>query len=129
MDEGAPIRDALEDVLYENKVDVVFNGHVHAYERTTSVYQGRSVCDAPVYITIGDGGNHEGPACPWLQNDTAWSAHREFSFGHGVLSIKSASGAEWSWHRNQDGRAVQADTVALRPAASRCAPRAETVLV
>ena len=55
------MRDNIEDVLYDHKVDIVLTGHVHPYDRTTSVYKNRTTCDGPVYITIGDGGNHEGP--------------------------------------------------------------------
>ncbi len=42
-------------------VDFVFNGHVHAFERTHPVYQYQLSDCGPVYITIGDGGNIEGP--------------------------------------------------------------------
>ena len=31
----------LEDVLYENAVDLVVTGHVHAYKRTFPVYKGQ----------------------------------------------------------------------------------------
>ncbi len=31
----------IEDVLYDNAVDVVITGHVHAYERTFPVYKGQ----------------------------------------------------------------------------------------
>ena len=32
------MREAMEDALYEFGVDVIFTGHVHAYERTHPVY-------------------------------------------------------------------------------------------
>lgn len=37
----------------------MFNGHVHAYERTYPVYNYALDNCAPVYITVGDGGNTE----------------------------------------------------------------------
>jgi len=50
-----------EDMFYEAGVDVVIGGHVHAYERTHPVYRySRDAC-APMYVTVGDGGNIEGP--------------------------------------------------------------------
>ena len=50
-----------ENLFYAAKVDFVVNGHVHAYERTHGVYNYmRDVC-GPTYITVGDGGNIEGP--------------------------------------------------------------------
>lgn len=34
--EGESMRKAMEDLLYKARVDVVFSGHVHAYERFVS---------------------------------------------------------------------------------------------
>lgn len=56
--EGVPMQQALEDLLYSNGVDLVFSGHVHAYERSCRMYQFNCVADGVTYITIGDGGNH-----------------------------------------------------------------------
>ena len=50
-----------ESLFYSNKVDFVLAGHVHAYERTHPMYQYKEDQCGPVYITIGDGGNVEGP--------------------------------------------------------------------
>ncbi|KZV37839.1 purple acid phosphatase 15 [Dorcoceras hygrometricum] len=50
---------AMEDLLYEYGVDIVFNGHVHAYERSNRVYNYTLDPCGPIYITIGDGGNRE----------------------------------------------------------------------
>ncbi|MCI53136.1 purple acid phosphatase 18-like, partial [Trifolium medium] len=40
----------------------VLAGHVHAYERSKRVYNGRLDPCGAVHITIGDGGNREGLA-------------------------------------------------------------------
>lgn len=48
-----------ETLLYENGVDLVLNGHVHAYERTFPVYNFTLDDCGPVHITVGDGGNVE----------------------------------------------------------------------
>jgi len=129
MDESEPMRDAMEDTFYSHKVDFVVSGHVHAYERTLSVYKNKTTCDGPAYITIGDGGNHEGPACGWEQEELKWSARREYSFGYGVLDIQSETEARWTWHRNQDGVAMTADMVVLKPASKRCEISEATLLV
>ena len=50
-----------EDMFYHYGVDMVFNGHVHAYERTHPVYKYQLDTCGPIYVTIGDGGNIEGP--------------------------------------------------------------------
>jgi hypothetical protein len=68
------LRPDLEDLLNEYSVDMFFNGHVHNYERDGPVYKGAVIpsehdaphyhfnAEAPVYITVGSGGNREGMA-------------------------------------------------------------------
>ena len=50
-----------EPLFLQFGVDVVLNGHVHAYERTHPVFQYQLNPCGPIYLTIGDGGNIEGP--------------------------------------------------------------------
>merc|ERR1712048_1450025 len=67
MEEAQNMRLGLEDVLHKAEVDVVLNGHVHAYERTTPVYKNKTMeCGGTIFLTIGDGGNREGYANPWV---------------------------------------------------------------
>lgn len=101
LGEAEPMRHAMEGMLYRHGVDVVFAGHVHAYERAHRVYDGDLDSCGPVYINIGDGGNREGPDTRWLPRPR-WSAWREPSFGHGALDLVNATHARWSWHRNLD---------------------------
>ncbi|RID66457.1 hypothetical protein BRARA_D01596 [Brassica rapa] len=68
---------------------------------------------APVYITIGDGGNSEGLLTDMMQPQPSYSAFREPSFGHGLLDIKNRTHAYFNWNRNQDGSSVEADSVWL----------------
>lgn len=49
----------MEELLYQYGVDIVFSGHVHAYERMNRVYNYSLDPCGPVYITVGDGGNIE----------------------------------------------------------------------
>lgn len=57
--EAECMRVEMEDLLYKYGVDIVFNGHVHAYERSNRVYNYTLDPCGPVYITVGDGGNRE----------------------------------------------------------------------
>ncbi|KAH9650205.1 Purple acid phosphatase [Citrus sinensis] len=53
------MRQEMEALLYQYGVDIVFSGHVHAYERMNRVYNYTLDACGPVYITVGDGGNIE----------------------------------------------------------------------
>lgn len=59
--EAECFRGVYEPLFYQYQVDFVLNGHVHAYERTHPTYNYTVDPCGPVYITIGDGGNFEGP--------------------------------------------------------------------
>ncbi|CAL1384100.1 unnamed protein product [Linum trigynum] len=122
--EGETMRVVYEKWFVENKVDVVFAGHVHAYERSERVSNIKykvtnGICNpikdesAPVYITIGDGGNLEGLATGIIDPLPEYSAFIEPSFGHAIFDIKNRTHAYFGWHRNQDGYAVEADTMWL----------------
>ncbi|XP_047325854.1 purple acid phosphatase 2-like [Impatiens glandulifera] len=120
--EGESMRVMFEPWFVKYKVDIVFSGHVHAYERSERVSNVaykiinghcKPVKDlsAPVYITIGDGGNIEGLATSMTEPQPHYSAFREASFGHAMFDIKNKTHAYYSWHRNQDGYSVEADKV------------------
>ncbi|KAK9062022.1 hypothetical protein SSX86_019206 [Deinandra increscens subsp. villosa] len=66
---------------------------------------------APVYITVGDGGNIEGIADSFIARQPSYSAFREASFGHALLEIKNRTHAFYTWHRNQDKVAVAGDSI------------------
>ena len=55
----AVLLQAYEPLLYKYGVDLVFNGHQHAYERTKPVYNWTLDDCGPMHITIGDGGTVE----------------------------------------------------------------------
>ncbi|XP_044510305.1 purple acid phosphatase 2-like [Mangifera indica] len=122
--EGETMRVMYEPWFVEYKVDVVFAGHFHAYERSERISNiayniTNGDCtpisdqSAPVYITVGDGGNLEGLVTEMIEPQPSYSAYREASFGHGTLDIKNRTHAYFSWNRNEDGYAVEADSVWL----------------
>ncbi|KAJ4709073.1 Purple acid phosphatase [Melia azedarach] len=122
--EGESMRSVFESWFIHYKVDVVFAGHVHAYERSYRVsninYNISSgdrypVSDksAPVYITVGDGGNQEGLAGRFRDPQPDYSAFREASYGHSTLEIKNRSHAIYHWNRNDDGKKVPTDSFVL----------------
>ncbi|CDY47560.1 BnaA08g07270D [Brassica napus] len=122
--EGESMRAAFEEWFVEYRVDVVFAGHVHAYERSYRVSNVRynvssgdrfPVPDtsAPVYITVGDGGNQEGLAGRFMEPQPDYSAFREASYGHSTLDIKNRTHAVYHWNRNDDGKKVATDEFVL----------------
>ncbi|KAK9165398.1 hypothetical protein Scep_000589 [Stephania cephalantha] len=119
--EGEAMRVMFEPWFVQNKVDLVFSGHVHAYERShrfsnVAYRVSNGQCtpaydkSGPVYITIGDGGNVEGIANRFTEPQPSYSAYREASFGHAMLEIKNRTHAYYTWHRNQDSEPVVGDT-------------------
>ncbi|KAE7997684.1 hypothetical protein FH972_002294 [Carpinus fangiana] len=122
--EGESIRAEFESWFIRYKVDVVFAGHVHAYERSYRISNIRynvtsgdryPVPDklAPVYITVGDGGNQEGLAGRFRDPQPDYSAFREASYGHSTLEIKNRTHAIYHWNRNDDGKKVATDSFIL----------------
>ncbi|XP_078436279.1 purple acid phosphatase 2-like [Wolffia australiana] len=120
--EGETMRVVFEAWFVKYKVDLVFAGHVHAYERSYrvsniayNITNGKCTPvkddSAPIYITIGDGGNLEGLATNMTMPQPAYSAFRESSFGHAILDIKNRTHARYSWHRNQDVASAEADSL------------------
>ncbi|CAN1290030.1 Bifunctional purple acid phosphatase 26 [Linum perenne] len=146
--EGESMRAAFEEWFVHYRVDVIFAGHVHAYERSASSRSLTSSClvmlvmflilmskdyrisniqynvssgdrypvpdkSAPVYITVGDGGNQEGLASRFLDPQPDYSAFREASYGHSTLEIKNRTHALYHWNRNDDGKKVATDAFVL----------------
>ncbi|KAE9612334.1 hypothetical protein Lal_00022807 [Lupinus albus] len=109
--EGDDMMKAMEPLLYAARVDLVFNGHVHAYERTKRVYNGKLDGCGAVHIIIGDGGNREGLSSKYIYPQPKWSEFREASFGHGQFKIVNSSHAFWSWHKNQNDESVKSDEI------------------
>ncbi|KAL2481657.1 Purple acid phosphatase 22 [Abeliophyllum distichum] len=116
--EGESMRQAMEEMLYMARVDIVFAGHVHAYERFTRVYDNNADPCGPVYITIGDGGNREGLAMNFENPSPSISIYREPSFGHGRLRLYNNTHGQWSWHRNNETDAIISDELWLESLSS-----------
>ncbi len=76
------------------------------YERSNPVYHDVVTPGAITYITIGDGGNREGYAYPWVDPQPDWSAVREFAYGFGRFDVFNSSTARWQWLRNDEQGSV-----------------------
>ncbi|CAA3021923.1 purple acid phosphatase 23 [Olea europaea subsp. europaea] len=101
----------MEALLYEYGVDIVFSGHVHAYERMNRVFNYTLDSCGPVYITVGDGGNIEkvdvdhadDPGkCPSASDnipECGGVCHMNFSFGPAKGKFCWDRQPEWSAYR------------------------------
>jgi hypothetical protein len=108
---GDGMRNAMEGLFLQYGVNIVFAGHVHAYERNARIANGQVSSSGPTYITIGDGGNREGLAGNWMQPQPAWSRVRQAEFGHGELNVVNATAMQWTWHRDVDAEEQVTDSV------------------
>lgn len=74
------IQDHLVPIYEKHGVDIVFNGHIHVYERTWPIREGKTVGpgEGVVYITAGGGGGHlEGfaPNRTWFSSNKRVDHH------------------------------------------------------
>jgi hypothetical protein len=107
------MRNSMEPLFYKYKVNIVINGHVHAYERTHPIFLNKTHEYGTVYITVGDGGNLEGHAKKYYEQPE-WSAFRNGTqYGYGTITILNQNKLEWKWFRNKDDEYVYSDSVII----------------
>ena len=102
---SAYLRGVSEDVFYQNKVDLVLEGHVHSYERTYPVYNLTTVSKnyakttAPVYILQGASGNREGNkgSYPPPSEMPDWSAAAHGDLGYALMTA-TATSLDWKFY-------------------------------
>jgi hypothetical protein len=115
---GLPLLQLIEDDLKPLGSRMIsIAGHVHAYERTLPVYNGKLDDSAPFYITVGDAGNREGLYAEWVDPQPEWSAVRKAEYGHGILRLNSTA-MVWEWHTiDNDERVISDSYVRTLPSA------------
>mmetsp|Transcript_26557 Transcript_26557/g.73289 ORF Transcript_26557/g.73289 Transcript_26557/m.73289 type:complete len:433 (+) Transcript_26557:97-1395(+) len=92
----------VEDLLFQYQVNFVISGHDHAYLRTLPLYEGRVVDGAPIYLTLGAGGNREQHSDGYQHDEPEpWVAKRDISdYGYGHLHLPNATHAKFVWVRD-----------------------------
>ncbi|MBU6172975.1 MAG: metallophosphoesterase, partial [Planctomycetes bacterium] len=74
-------------------IDIVWNGHIHSYERTWPIRSGRVVQEGPIYMITGGGGGgleQSGPIRPPFQNNVKRGHHFVYvSINGGTLELKA----------------------------------------
>ncbi|KAI8108135.1 hypothetical protein M9434_006165 [Picochlorum sp. BPE23] len=113
--ENSNMQEYFEPLMLKHKVDVVLNGHVHAYARSPPVYEFKPNTCGPLYMTVGDGGNLEGlykqyvdeaPTPKYCGNSSIWrpAEYQPTYSGKGVVDEKTpfcyAEQPPWSDYRD-----------------------------
>ena len=90
-------RKHIEPLLVKHHVNVVFNGHIHAYQRTTNVALNVTTATGPLHITIGAGGRQCDGAFTSPEPEPYIVARDASYFGYGTFEIFNRTHAEWKW--------------------------------
>ena len=112
------LQKAVEGLFHQYGVDFYFCGHEHSYERQYPTHAGETVAsyDEPpytVHILTGAGGSDEGHSEDYEQTvDAPWNAFWDDThWGHGVLTVKSASEVVWTQYIAATGEVLDTVTV------------------
>ena len=90
---------SFEAIFRRHKVDCVFSGHVHSYERFNEVFDGQLDGEGPVYINVGAVGIDSENEWKYLSSLSAH--HDSHHFGYGTVSLINASHALFQWWANK----------------------------
>jgi predicted phosphodiesterase len=111
-------RDAVESLLVEQNVDIVFAGHDHNYERTFPVdsetaYQTDTNAflrpEAPIHLLVGTGGRI---LYPGTSSNPEWSAHFESTtHGYGVLELLDKDSIQFVFYDDDNGDVLDIFTI------------------
>ena len=95
------IRQVLEPLLHENKVNLVIAGHIHSYERTCTVYCEHCTDGGMTTVVVGTGGTDLEKSGTWKFD---WSKHFEAVHGYGRVTVANGRSLLWEFVRNKDNR-------------------------
>ena len=108
------MRGYLEDIYYNNSVDLVLQGHLHFYERLGSLYKENLVmpeietehlivnAKAPVYVVSGNAGNRFGKNDPLSKEYEAWLRASTLEFGFGKLQVTNKTTLFWQQYSSEN---------------------------
>jgi hypothetical protein len=91
---------SMEPLFVEYNVNFIISGHDHAYMRTTPMV-GTHASDvgAPIYLTLGAGGNREQHSKGYIHPEPEeWVAkrdHQEYGYGHLFLANQTHARLDW----------------------------------
>mmetsp|Transcript_12092 Transcript_12092/g.16712 ORF Transcript_12092/g.16712 Transcript_12092/m.16712 type:complete len:511 (-) Transcript_12092:439-1971(-) len=87
----------LEPLFVEHRVNMIFNGHTHAYMRTKNVAFGEVNKIGPQYVILGDSGQRSHPTFVSDVPEKWVEARDGETHGYGTVAILNKTHAQWEW--------------------------------
>jgi len=108
------LRDALEDVFFKYRVNVVLEAHKHDYERMWPTYKGIPTLSyndpqVPVYILNGAGGNREG--LETVDKFQSYSAKFVSKWGYGLITVYNETVMDYDFYDAETGEVLDHVTI------------------
>ena len=112
------IRNHLEDIFYNNSVDLVLAAHVHHYERQKPIYKNLTVesskdekhlhvnAKAPIHIISGSAGNKHKRNDPISNTPDDWSVFMSQDYGFGRLTVLNTSCLLWKQYSSETNNLI-----------------------
>jgi len=88
------IRMALEQLFYDNHVDIAIAAHEHSFEITTRMFNNKTDPTGMYHIVSGSAGCKERHD-PFKHKVPPWSVFRSIDYGFGMMEIKNATHVHW----------------------------------
>jgi len=101
------LKPILEDLFYENGVDLLITAHVHNYERDAAIYKNKTVKSdyddlhihinpkAPIHIVSGNAGNYEGHNDPVSHTPQEWARYLSNDYGYARIVVHNSTHLYW----------------------------------
>lgn len=110
------IANVVEQILKDASVDLYLAGHLHNYERTWPVFQGKVAAQsytnpaAPVHIVIGMAGDDEGLTDKW-ETAQSWTANKAAKLGYAMLNFQSPTTMQFEYVLSETGEVADNFTI------------------
>jgi predicted MPP superfamily phosphohydrolase len=112
------IRNHLENIFYQNSVDLVLSAHIHHYERQKPIYKNLTVeslkdekhlhvnAKAPIHIISGSAGNKHKRNDPVSKTPDDWSVFMSQDYGFGRLTVLNSSCLLWNQFSSESNNLI-----------------------
>ncbi len=88
------VRLALEQLFYDNNVDIAIAAHEHSFEVTTRMFNNKTDPNGIYHIVSGSAGCREDHN-PFRHRHNPWSVFRSTDYGYGIMEITNSTHIHW----------------------------------